>query len=635
MDVSRRDLLKGGAVFGAGLAVSAGLMGASVLPGCAPSKAAPSEAGPTSGGTDAPTGGSGNPNAGYETGIDWLGTPPEIADADVTATFDGDIVVCGGGNAGIQAALAAAEGGAKVHVLETAPEKFRKVKGRDVGHVNSQWLIDQGFGPYDEGEIVDEFMHRCAGRNNAEMIKRFVYNSGETFDHMISLVNWPDDRIKPVTRSNPDVSPTDPSSMYVPQAAGVLDGPVEYPVTQGGFKSWASTASVVGEISHVIGDESGIDSNDYSRFDEIQQFSILKSQELGAEWHYEQRARVLITDDSGAVVGVYAENEDGTYTRYNAKTGVILCTGDFGGNVEMSWALLAEIAECAARAGKGPEDIRAESMCEGDGHKMACWIGGEIEPLPRPILNYYWTGAPWGTVPYLWLNSEGKRFMNEAATTLAWPNGLRQPLGPICTISDSKWFDVMKKGGIDLGAPNAGRQDYILELKEDVDNVPLGDPNGGRCRDSVECERQPHIVYKADTIEELCGFMGFSDEAIKEAVASVERYNELCWQGRDTDFDKDEKFLSPIDEPPYIGSFFENERWSGIGLVCFAGLLTDSHLQVLDGEGKRIPGLWAAGNCLGGRYGVGYVTPIAGNSIGMAITHGRVAGKVAIGQEVR
>ena len=509
--------MKGGAVFGAGLAVSAGLMGASVLPGCAPSKAEPGETGPSSGGTDAPTGGSGNPNAGYETGIDWLGTPPEIADADVTATFDGDIVVCGGGNAGIQAALAAAEGGAKVHVLETAPEKFRKVKGRDVGHVNSQWLIDQGFGPYDEGEIVDEFMHRCAGRNNAEMIKRFVYNSGETFDHMISLVNWPDDRIKPVTRSNPDVSPTDPSSMYVPQAAGVLDGPVEYPVTQGGFKSWASTASVVGEISHVIGDESGIDSNDYSRFDEIQQFSILKSQELGAEWHYEQRARVLITDDSGAVVGVYAENEDGTYTRYNAKTGVILCTGDFGGNVEMSWALLAEIAECAARAGKGPEDIRAESMCEGDGHKMACWIGGEIEPLPRPILNYYWTGAPWGTVPYLWLNSEGKRFMNEAATTLAWPNGLRQPLGPICTISDSKWFDVMKKGGIDLGAPNAGRQDYILELKEDVDNVPLGDPNGGRCRDSVECERQPHIVYKADTIEELCGFMGFSDEALRLA----------------------------------------------------------------------------------------------------------------------
>lgn len=630
MNVSRRDLLKGGAVLGAGLAATAGL---TVLPGCAPAAGSSDKAG-TSDGALANSG-AGNPNDHYQTGIDWLGTPPEISDDEVTATFDGDIIVCGGGNSGIQAALAAAEGGAKVHVLESSAEEFRRVKGRDVGHVNSQWLINQGFGPYDEGAIVNEFMLRCGGRNNAEIVKRYVYNSGETFDHMISLVSWPDERINPVNRSSQEISPIDPSAMYVPQAAGALDGPVEYPVSQGGFKTWASTASAVGEISHMFGDESGIGENDYSRWDEIQQFSILKGQDLGAEWHYEQRARCLITDDSGAVVGVYAENADGTYTRYNAATGVILCTGDFGADVNMAWALLAEHSELAARAGKEPEDLRPESFCEGEGHKMACWLGAQIEPLPRPVMTYYWTGAPWGTVPYLWLNSEGKRFMNEAAVSNAWATGIRQPAGPTCTISDSKWFDVLKRGGIELGSPNAGRPDYVLEMKEDVDNVPVGDPNGARCRDSVECERAPHIVYKADTIEELLGFMGFSDEAIKEAVASVERYNELCYQGHDADFDKDDKFMSPIDEPPYIGAFFENERWKGIGLVCLTGLVTDGHLQVLDGDGKKIPGLWAAGNCLGGRYGTGYVTPIAGNSIGMAITHGRVAGKVATGQEVR
>ena len=182
MDVSRRDLLKGGAVFGAGLAVSAGLMGASVLPGCAPSKAAPSEAGPTSAVPMRRPADRATRTPGTRRASTGWARLPRSPTRTSPATFDGDIVVCGGGNAGIQAALAAAEGGAKVHVLETAPEKFRKVKGRDVGHVNSQWLIDQGFGPYDEGEIVDEFMHRCAGRNNAEMIKRFVYNSGETFD---------------------------------------------------------------------------------------------------------------------------------------------------------------------------------------------------------------------------------------------------------------------------------------------------------------------------------------------------------------------------------------------------------------------------------------------------------------------
>ena len=49
---------------------------------------------------------------------------------------------------------------------------------------------------------------------------------------------------------------------------------------------------------------------------------------------------------------------------------------------------------------------------------------------------------------------------------------------------------------------------------------------------------------------------------------------------------------------------------------------------------EPIPGLYAAGNTLGGRYGLQYTTPFAGNSIGMAMTHGRVAGKLITGQEV-
>ena len=37
---------------------------------------------------------------------------------------------------------------------------------------------------------------------------------------------------------------------------------------------------------------------------------------------------------------------------------------------------------------------------------------------------------------------------------------------------------------------------------------------------------------------------------------------------------------------------------------------------------EPIEGLYVAGNCLGGRYGFGYSTPFAGNSVGMAMTHG-------------
>ena len=64
-------------------------------------------------------------------------------------------------------------------------------------------------------------------------------------------------------------------------------------------------------------------------------------------------------------------------------------------------------------------------------------------------------------------------------------------------------------------------------------------------------------------------------------------------------------------------------------MVTMAGMVADEKLRVLDKSGKPIQGLLVAGNTLGGRYGLGYSTPMAGNSIGMAMTHGWLAGKFA------
>ena len=59
-----------------------------------------------------------------------------------------------------------------------------------------------------------------------------------------------------------------------------------------------------------------------------------------------------------------------------------------------------------------------------------------------------------------------------------------------------------------------------------------------------------------------------------------------------------------------------------------SGLITDETQNVLrKDDWTPIKGLYAAGNCLGGRYGFGYSTPFAGNSIGMALTHGWLAGR--------
>ena len=73
-----------------------------------------------------------------------------------------------------------------------------------------------------------------------------------------------------------------------------------------------------------------------------------------------------------------------------------------------------------------------------------------------------------------------------------------------------------------------------------------------------------------------------------------------------------------------------------MGLVSLCGLVTNDDLNVLGSDLKTpIKGLYAVGNCLGQRFGNAYSTPAAGSSIGMALTHGYVAGKIAAGGTVK
>lgn len=61
-------------------------------------------------------------------------------------------------------------------------------------------------------------------------------------------------------------------------------------------------------------------------------------------------------------------------------------------------------------------------------------------------------------------------------------------------------------------------------------------------------------------------------------------------------------------------------------MVTCGGLCTDGHSNVVDDAYRPIPGLYAAGNNCGRRFGRAYFTPIAGVSIGFAIAQGYVLG---------
>ena len=570
----------------------------------------------------------------YQCKEDWLGLPPETGEP--AETYDCDVLVLGGGHAGIHAALAAAEGGAKVIVVEKWAEDMRKVKGEDIGHINSQWLIDQGYGPYDVGEVTNEFVRRAGGRCNPEIIRKFVANSGEMFDHLPSLVTWPDERIHimPTTERNPDVSPYDPSQVICQVSGVTADGPVEYPMMCGGNGSYAAVAQFMGEISH---DNSIPGCAAMSRLDEVMQFAILKGEELGAEWHYGERALKLTTDESGAVTGAISQKlDDESYVQYNAKTGVILCTGDYSGDAKMTWNLNADIAEFNARQGLTQDDLFSPfADCTGDGQKMACWVGGVMEPTPRASMNTGGGGGgPWGTCPYLFLNANGERFCNEANAVGITEATLLQPAGTVCTVTDANYYETLKNAGLDHGAPNYGRPVYYEELVEDMEAIELENPDGGPVRTCTIAERNPSTVYASETLEGALKLAGYEGDALQTALDQVAKYNELCATGKDSQYGKDSKYMVPIDTPPFYTAPASNSKTTSAGLVTLAGVETNNNLQVIDVAGNVIPGLYAAGNCLGERYGNSYATPFAGNSIGMAMTHGRVAGKIITGQEV-
>ena len=587
---------------------------------------------------------------------DWLGEAPADPETyEDAGTYD--VVILGGGHSGIGAAFGAVDEGATVAVVEKqAWSSFVDLDGtganmggwygEDIGHVNSRFLIDRGYGPYDTGAIVSEFCKRAAGRVNPEIIKNFVQYSGQMFDRYHEIY----DSYEAERKQNDSDVFLNSTAVIVPKATGDgktgdqwVDGEpaggeghydmsdmfqyplcntqaaygqqnAEYPIDAGGYKTWPCNAQFYGYQGNNI---------------EFIHKYIVKyvSETEGCAWDFEREGIKLIQDDSGKVTGLYARGTDGTFYRYNCRKGVILCAGDYIGNPEMCWALLNEGMEWAERSGATADSWTRAGGRNGAGHKMACWAGAMIEPSPRG-----WMGigggasGPWGSAPMLMLNARGKRFMNEAAMAQVQATCLRQPAGLACYVTDANWEETLKAAPLDHGAPNFGMQDYWDKMKADMDAAVPGQSNTVTIANLAERTMMPGSVFCANTLDELADLLGYSGAAKEKFLAEIEHYNELCKAGVDSDFGKDGKYMIPIEKAPFYGGASSTGHSANPMMVTMSGLVTDETQNVVDHDWNPIVGLYAAGNCLGGRYGFGYSTPFAGNSVGMAITHGWIAG---------
>ncbi len=332
------------------------------------------------------------------------------------------------------------------------------------------------------------------------------------------------------------------------------------------------------------------------------------------EVFYSTPAVKLITD-GGRVCGVIGKKADGEYIQFNAAKAVILATGDYTNNPAMVKKWCPDIAEFDKKQfGK-----------TGDGHVMAISAGAVMENLGHTKMMHDFDSALMWEEPFLYVNMEGERFTNEYTGFVYMGNLLKyQPpfkgsmldkeheengsKGWYCTIYDDSYMSWPDDEFVSGKVPPAVMEKFIPGAVEDPKGV---------FKNLID-------LHRCDTLEELAKELGIPYDKLK---ASVDRYNELCEKGVDTDFGKPAKYMHKIEIAPFWGAR-KHIRVS----AEVSGVITNENAQALDEKGEPIPGLYCVGN-LGGPFygGADYPFHQTGLSLGRCYTFGMIAAKHVMG----
>ncbi|MBR2836150.1 MAG: FAD-binding protein [Coriobacteriales bacterium] len=556
----------------------------------------------------------GEPLASARELYEWLPQKPEIPADQIVETYDYDVVVVGGGHSGTQCAKEAAKAGAKVAVIDWQSQDFFMFYGEDIGTFNSQYVINMGYGPYDEQDILAQWERTGGYRPNPDLVLTYIRNSGAMIDDALALV----------AERDPDAL----TNMNVQQPDTAYWTDKSQPCDMGNFKTYVGTFCMRSEILDEIAEGVGA----YSTIGRLEDCCREFAQENGAEWHYDLWGEVLVQDETGAVTGVIAKNDDDQYVQFNASKAVVIACGAFQNNAPMMREFYNENRELQAKNGikaYAGDTIPTSGRDSGIGHRMGCWAGGRMEAGPMASLANVSAPGPFGFAPTLVLNRNGKRFMNEADFNAMGNMINRQPKGLYCNVFGANWREVVARSGTNHGGTDFGQETYVAQWTEDMEKVLEAGANGYVVRHGCLTERADMgqtPVYGANTLEELATYMGYEGEAVENFVKSVEHYNEIVAAGIDSDYGKDARFLLPI-EAPYYGSVSDTSTQGG-SAITLGGLVTDATFNVLDDNDNGIPGLYAIGNCCGQRFSLTYPGILAGNSIGMAMTNGYVCGQI-------
>ena len=498
----------------------------------------------------------------------WADFPDPIPEEKIRSTVETEVLVVGAGIAGVTAALRAAQKGARVAVVEKT-HKWN-ARGGNLGVPGSKFLTSQGI-TIDKEAFGREWVKRCGSRCDERVLWLYINHAEEAMNWLLDIMTR-DNLTRPIVQGAVYHGET---YREWPGSHRFFDGPM----AKKGMRPGA--ADCVAEMYRL-------------------------SLELGVTYYFNTPAEQLIKEN-GRVTGLIAKGEEG-YVRFLASRGVVLATGDIGGNREMC----ADLAPDANRAIKNVYTPVGANT--GDGHRMGLWAGGffDGDHLPTMIHPQFPCVRSYC---FLFVNHRGERFMNEDT----WVQGkcqqiLYQGRDYAWSIIDGDWEKKVPRT-LPYGGGIFWDQDRDIHDEWNVEND----------REALARGERAGVVLHADTLEELAEKMGVPADAF---VKTVKRYNELCEKGKDEDLGKRRELMIPIDKPPFTAL-----KYGATLLVVVGGLRVNDHLQVITPELEPIPGLYAVGNAGGGRYGVDYPLVVPGNSHGSAMTLGYMVGEFLTGRE--
>ncbi|MBM9468756.1 FAD-dependent oxidoreductase [Nakamurella leprariae] len=135
-------------------------------------------------------------------------------------------------------------------------------------------------------------------------------------------------------------------------------------------------------------------------------------------------------------------------------------------------------------------------------------------------------------------------------------------------------------------------------------------------------------THRADTVADLARAIGADPDVL---ITTLERWNETLPHGQDPEFLRHETLAAKGARPPapiVTAPYYAVRVLPAELAVSHAGLLIDESARVLDGAGRVIPGLFAAGEASGGILGNRYVG--GGTAVANAVVNGRSAGAAAM-----